>query len=136
MDLDVQVLAKMRLHLPSQCGDLSIGDGQDRSLRPDSLEEAVAYALDAGTAAGTDTGPARADSGLTRRERPVPGLVSQGMSNRETASSREIAGRLVMAQRTVDTHVENVLRKLGFTSRAQIAVWISERARDGSGQGG
>jgi hypothetical protein len=35
----------------------------------------------------------------------------------------------------VETHVENVLRKLGFTSRAQIAVWISERARDRSGQG-
>jgi DNA-binding NarL/FixJ family response regulator len=54
----------------------------------------------------------------------VAELVGQGMSN------REIAGKLVISQRTAETHIENVLRKLGFTSRAQIAVWISEQARD------
>jgi non-specific serine/threonine protein kinase len=90
-----------------------------------SLEEAVAYALDARTVppvpAPVQPAP---DSQLTRREREVAELISQGMSN------REIAGRLVISQRTAESHVENVLRKLGFTARAQIAVWIIEQARD------
>jgi len=34
--------------------------------------------------------------------------------------------RLVIARRTAETHVENILAKLGFTSRAQIAAWLAE----------
>lgn len=58
---------------------------------------------------------------LTRREREIAELVADGLSN------REIAARLVIAQRTAETHVENILAKLGFTSRAQIAAWLGER---------
>jgi predicted ATPase/DNA-binding CsgD family transcriptional regulator len=57
--------------------------------------------------------------GLTRREREVITLVAQGLSN------REIAARLVVAQRTAEGHVENILSKLGFTSRAQVAGWLA-----------
>jgi DNA-binding NarL/FixJ family response regulator len=39
-------------------------------------------------------------------------------------------GDLGIHMNTAETHVENLLRKLGFTARAQIAVWISERARE------
>lgn len=56
---------------------------------------------------------------LTRREREVADLVAAGMSN------KKIAATLVIAQRTAENHVEHVLAKLGFTSRAQIAVWVS-----------
>jgi DNA-binding NarL/FixJ family response regulator len=42
-------------------------------------------------------------------------------------SNREIAENLVIARRTVDSHVEHILAKLGFTSRTQIAAWISTR---------
>lgn len=59
--------------------------------------------------------------GLTARERDVAALVGQGKSN------REIAAALVLGERTVETHVGNILSKLGFTSRAQIAVWASEK---------
>ncbi|HLJ81135.1 MAG TPA: LuxR C-terminal-related transcriptional regulator, partial [Ktedonobacterales bacterium] len=59
--------------------------------------------------------------GLTAREREVARLVARGMSN------RNIAGDLVLSERTVETHVTNILLKLGFTSRAQIAAWAAER---------
>jgi DNA-binding NarL/FixJ family response regulator len=58
---------------------------------------------------------------LTRREREIAGLVAQGLSNRDIAST------LVISQRTAETHVEHILTKLGFTSRAQIAAWVVER---------
>jgi DNA-binding CsgD family transcriptional regulator len=59
------------------------------------------------------------DLGLTRREREVVTLIAAGLSN------REIAARLVVAQRTAEGHVENILSKLGFTSRAQVAGWLA-----------
>jgi DNA-binding CsgD family transcriptional regulator len=58
--------------------------------------------------------------GLTSREQEVARLVSQGKSN------REIAEALVLSERTVENHVGNILTKLGFDSRAQIAVWAVE----------
>jgi len=42
----------------------------------------------------------------------------------EGLSNREIAERLVLSVRTIDTHVQRILAKLGFTSRAQIAAWF------------
>ncbi len=69
-------------------------------------------------------GPAAA---LTRREREVAGLVGQGLSN------REVAARLVISQRTAESHVENVLRKLGFGSRTQVATWVAAQRSAGTG---
>jgi DNA-binding CsgD family transcriptional regulator/Flp pilus assembly protein TadD len=59
--------------------------------------------------------------GLTERERAVAALIARGKSN------REIADALVVAPRTIETHVHSILSKLGFTSRAQIAVWAAEK---------
>jgi DNA-binding CsgD family transcriptional regulator len=58
---------------------------------------------------------------LTDRQREVAALIRQGMTN------REIADALVIAERTADTHVENILNKLGLVSRAQIAAWAVEQ---------
>src|SRR6266536_1565074 len=58
--------------------------------------------------------------GLTEREREVAALIAQGKSN------REIADKLVVSYRTVETHVGTILSKLAFSSRAQIAVWAVE----------
>ncbi|MBE7473757.1 MAG: AAA family ATPase [Anaerolineales bacterium] len=60
-------------------------------------------------------------SGLTAREREVAALLAQGLAN------KAIADKLVLSERTVEKHVENVMGKLGFTSRAQVAVWAAEK---------
>jgi non-specific serine/threonine protein kinase len=56
----------------------------------------------------------------TKRERQVAELVAEGLTN------KEIAARLTISPRTAQGHVEHLLTKLGFTSRAQIAAWIVE----------
>lgn len=63
----------------------------------------------------------QAFDGLTAREREVAALIAQGRSN------REIAAALVLSERTIAKHVENILSKLAFGSRAQIAAWAVER---------
>jgi len=55
--------------------------------------------------------------GLTVREREVAILIAQGKSN------QTIADVLVVTKRTVETHIGNIMFKLGCTSRTRIAVW-------------
>ena len=57
---------------------------------------------------------------LTVREREVLGHVAAGRSN------QDIADRLVISERTVRTHVSNILAKLGLVSRTQAAIWARE----------
>jgi DNA-binding CsgD family transcriptional regulator len=63
---------------------------------------------------------------LTPREQQISELVADGLSN------RAIAERLVISQRTAEGHVENILAKLGFHSRAQVATWVGERRSAGT----
>jgi ATP/maltotriose-dependent transcriptional regulator MalT len=58
---------------------------------------------------------------LSAREAQVAALVARGLSN------REIARTLTIAERTATSHVEHVLDKLGFHSRAQIATWVTQQ---------
>ncbi|WP_306454282.1 protein kinase [Rhodococcus sp. ACS1] len=98
--------------LSSRCFDDAYQAGRQMTL-----EQAVAIALDEGTPAP----PAHAGTNhyhLTKREHQVAELVAEGLTN------RAIADRLVIACRTAQGHVEHILTKLGFTSRAQIAAWV------------
>ncbi|HEY4454168.1 MAG TPA: response regulator transcription factor [Pseudonocardiaceae bacterium] len=61
--------------------------------------------------------PQRTATVLTPREREILVLVAQGKSN------RDIAGVLVISERTARTHVSNMLGKLGLASRTQAALW-------------
>jgi predicted ATPase/DNA-binding NarL/FixJ family response regulator len=81
-----------------------------------SFEDALAYALDE----PPQPAPAPyegAPTPLTGREQQVAALISQGLSN------KDIAAALVISPRTAESHVEHILTKLGFTSRAQVAAW-------------
>jgi DNA-binding CsgD family transcriptional regulator len=62
---------------------------------------------------GVETGP------LARREVEVARLIAEGLTN------KQIGARLFISERTAGTHVRNILNKLGFTSRAQIAGWMA-----------
>ncbi|WP_062993238.1 protein kinase domain-containing protein [Nocardia anaemiae] len=80
---------------------------------------AVTYAL-----GEPPTAPAPASQlRLTKRERQVADLIAQGLTN------KQIATKLVISLRTAEGHVEHILNKLGFTSRAQIAAWIADEAQ-------
>ena len=59
--------------------------------------------------------------GLTTREREIVLLIAQGKSN------RAIAEELVISEKTAERHVANILSKLGFHSRTQIATWAVEK---------
>jgi DNA-binding NarL/FixJ family response regulator len=78
------------------------------------LQPEVAGALLAQDQAGTGTGRANT---LTEREREVLALIADGRSN------REIARALVLSEKTVKTHVSNILMKLDLADRTQAALW-------------
>ena len=61
----------------------------------------------------------QAFAGLTEREREVAALVALGKSNRALAET------LVVSERTAAKHVENILSKLGFSRRSQVAAWFA-----------
>ena len=91
-----------------------VSDGQTRpstaaARRADELAAACGYPKTRGLAAGAAAGR------LTRREQEVAVLAAAG------ASSREIAGRLVLSVRTVDNHLYSAYTKLGVTSRDELA---------------
>jgi predicted ATPase/DNA-binding CsgD family transcriptional regulator len=69
---------------------------------------------------------------LSRREQEVAALLARGASN------RQIADTLVIAERTAEMHVSNILAKLGLTARAQVAAWAAEQRtveREAAGAG-
>jgi DNA-binding NarL/FixJ family response regulator len=112
-----------------------------RRRRPGDRAEAAALAASAAASAQTlGMAPLRSDAAeltarledgtsgpLTRRERQIAVLVSQGLSN------RQIAAAVHISERTAESHVQHILGKLGFTSRSQIAAWVvEEEIRTGS----
>ena len=66
------------------------------------------------------------DVDLTPTEKKVIQLVAKGMSN------REIASELSVSQRTVESHVSNMLGKTGLSNRTELARWAIEQRITGS----
>jgi predicted ATPase/DNA-binding CsgD family transcriptional regulator len=68
---------------------------------------------------GTETHAKR----LTARENEIAALVAEGLSN------PEIARKLVISERTAQTHVTNILKKRSLRNRQQIATWWKRSPR-------
>ncbi|HEV2358290.1 MAG TPA: LuxR C-terminal-related transcriptional regulator [bacterium] len=115
MDFE-HTVASMRARL----GDQKFSSAWD-SGRAMTSDEAVEEAMALAATSATIRRSASPTTPLTARECEVAALVAQGLSN------REIASRLVIAERTAEGHVQSILNKLGFNSRAQIAAWAVER---------
>jgi DNA-binding CsgD family transcriptional regulator len=93
-----------------------------------AFEEALDYALLEGEVptplapAQEEPSAGQAPVALTAREDEVAAMVAQDMPN------RQIASELHLSERTVENHISKILRKLGLTSRAQIAAWTAKQA--------
>jgi DNA-binding NarL/FixJ family response regulator len=70
---------------------------------------------------GDATSPDAELDQLTAREREVLQLIARGYTY------KEIAGRLHLSPRTVESHVSAVLRKLQLSSRHELTRWAAER---------
>ena len=111
-----RALRAARAALPS--AEFRAAFAKGRAMDP---AEAVAFALGEQARPRPDAG--RAGPGqLTRRERDVAALVARGQSNGQIAAS------LVISVRTVETHVQHIMDKLGCSTRAQIAAWSAARS--------
>ena len=89
--------------------DLSLDQAVDCAMNPSAQIENVPK---------VEPNPAEQTGGLTGRELEIAALVGQGMTN------KEIAVKLVLSKRTVETHVHHILGKLDLAGRAQIMRWI------------
>jgi len=58
---------------------------------------------------------------LSPRELEIAELVAKGLTN------QEIAQRLIISTRTVESHVDHIKSKLGFSRRARIVAWVLGR---------
>ena len=86
------------------------------------VEVAVAYALEESSRPAPQEVDEAQPPTLSRRELEIAKLVARGLSN------KEIATALVLSERTVETHVQNILYKLGFRSRTEVAAWVASPA--------
>jgi len=59
--------------------------------------------------------------------RSDPARAGDRAAARRGLSNKDIAARLVISQRTVETHVDHILSKLGFSSRSHVASWMAEQ---------
>jgi len=84
-----------------------------------STKEAIAYAQ---RGHGERKRPANGWESLTPAERDVVRLVSEGLAN------KDIAARLFVSPRTVQTHLTHIYGKLGLTSRMQLAQEAARHA--------
>jgi non-specific serine/threonine protein kinase len=111
------LIAEARAAVPAAAADKAWESG--RGL---STAQVLALAREAAAPSGGKTTARKGAGGLSKRELEVAQLVAGGSSN------KEIAGRLFLSERTVESHVDHIMGKLNFNSRAQVAGWVVENS--------
>jgi DNA-binding NarL/FixJ family response regulator len=103
------------------CGSLRVRDEMRRELR-----KLGARAEPRGPASPAESGLAS----LTKRELEIATLATDRMTN------REIAAALYLSEKTIESHLRHIFRKLGVSSRVEVAraVERDERAHEGAGR--
>ncbi|MGH3519035.1 MAG: ATP-binding protein [Haloechinothrix sp.] len=110
-----QCLDQVRTALGSKSFDTEFGNGSQMTIG-----QAISSALEERKPAPEPSAAEDLGLSLTPREIEVAELIADGLSN------KAIAAKLVIARRTAEAHVEHILGKLGFSSRAQVAAWVAE----------
>ncbi|MEW1685764.1 LuxR C-terminal-related transcriptional regulator [Streptomyces sp. NPDC093594] len=113
--------------LRTAMGDLRFDEAERRAAGL-SHRQAVDYALEEEATPPEEPLQQATLTILSPRETEVAHLVRSGLSN------KEIAARLVISPRTVEAHIDHILNKLGFTSRAQIAAWATAHSSQKHGE--
>jgi non-specific serine/threonine protein kinase len=99
-----------------------LGPERYESLFREGAGRELSAAVDLATR-DTERPPPPSRGSLTKREREIAALVSEGLTN------GQIARRLVISQRTVDSHVASIYAKLGVSSRVQLVTWPGQPGR-------
>jgi DNA-binding CsgD family transcriptional regulator len=111
-------VATARYHLAKTL--LRRGDtAEAAALTADAVAQAEALGMRPLRTAAAALVPGRQKGPLTRREQEIAELVARGLT------SRAIATDLYLSERTVETHVQHILTKLGLSNRTQIATWVA-----------
>lgn len=85
-----------------------------------SIDDAVVFAVeDRLPSRPTTAVKGETEMPLTKRELEIARLIAHEMT------SREIATKLFISERTVEAHVTNMLNKLGLNSRIEVARWLA-----------
>jgi predicted ATPase/DNA-binding CsgD family transcriptional regulator len=87
-----------------------------------TIDEGVAFAVEDQPPPKPTPPPAKSAPGtkLTNRQLEIARLIAADLTN------RQIADQLFLSERTVETHITNILNKLGLNSRVQLSRWIAE----------
>jgi DNA-binding CsgD family transcriptional regulator len=110
-----------RAQIDDLAGNIPDEDVDDRRTLREHFHAAALELLPRPRPATSLRSAKQAFGGLTARERDVAALIAGGMSN------RDIAEVLVLSERTVESHVSNILVKLGCGTRAAIAAWAVKK---------
>jgi DNA-binding CsgD family transcriptional regulator/tetratricopeptide (TPR) repeat protein len=119
--------ARVRALIGTSCR--ALGDEESAAMEVDAARwvfERLGAVHDLARLGAESASPApAAASGLTRRETEVLSLIAAGETN------RAIAAALVISEHTVARHVQNMLQKLGFSSRASLAAFAVQEGLAG-----
>jgi predicted ATPase/DNA-binding CsgD family transcriptional regulator len=113
-------LVRVRVDEVRAIGERALGSEAGRAWKEGlhlGVDDAIALAF------GAHRPRATSAEGLSVREREVAELVAHGLSN------KEIAARLHLSVRTIESHVRHILTKLGLVNRTQLAAWVRGRSQ-------